>query len=75
MSLAETGTGQVSPNDAHPNRCRSTLLYQAHRCSDWVVPVDRTLGVEYFDNPGSPRRPDYIIDSPPQARWEPVIKW
>jgi hypothetical protein len=40
----------------------STLLHQAHRSSDWVITVDRTLGVEYFDNPGSTRRPDYVID-------------
>jgi hypothetical protein len=39
-----------------------TLLHQAHRSSDWVITVDRTLGVEYFDSPGSERRPDYVID-------------
>lgn len=39
-----------------------TLLHQAHRSSDWVITADRTLGVEYFDSPGSERRPDYIID-------------
>jgi len=39
-----------------------TLLHQAHRSSDWVITADRTLGVEYFDNPTSERRPDYIID-------------
>jgi hypothetical protein len=41
----------------------STLLHQAHRSSDWVITVDRTFGVEYFDSPDSPRRPDYVIDS------------
>ena len=38
------------------------LLHQAHRSSDWVITVDRTLGMEYFDSPGSARRPDYVID-------------
>ena len=38
------------------------LLHQAHRSSDWVITVDRTLGMEYFDSPGSTRRPDYVID-------------
>ncbi len=27
-----------------------------------MITVDRTLGVEYFDSPGSERRPDYVID-------------
>ncbi|HEV2635264.1 MAG TPA: hypothetical protein VGX23_08965 [Actinocrinis sp.] len=38
------------------------LLHQAHASSDWVITVDRTLGVEYFDNPSSERHPDYVID-------------
>ena len=28
------------------------LLHQAHRSSDWVITIDRTLGMEYFDSPG-----------------------
>lgn len=40
----------------------TTLLHQAHQSSDWVIAVDRTLGVEYFDNPLSSRRSDYVID-------------
>ncbi len=62
VSLAETGTGQVPRTTLTLTAADQTLLHQAHRCSDWVVTVDRTLGVEYFDNPGSLRRPDYIID-------------
>lgn len=45
----------------------TALLHQAHRCSDWVISVDRTLGIEYFDSPGSPRRPDYVIDYAPDG--------
>ena len=45
----------LSPSDG-------ALLHQAHRSSDWVITVDRTLGMEYFDSPGSARRPDYVID-------------
>ena len=48
-------TLSLSPADA-------ALLHQAHRSSDWVVTIDRTLGMEYFDSPGSGRRPDYVID-------------
>ncbi|MFJ7168133.1 ATP-binding protein [Streptomyces globosus] len=37
------------------------LLHDVHQVSDWVVTVDRTLGVEYFDH-GRADRPEYVID-------------
>ncbi|MFE2864963.1 hypothetical protein [Embleya sp. NPDC059259] len=37
------------------------LLHDVHRVSDWVVTVDRTLGVEYFDH-GRRGRTEYVID-------------
>lgn len=37
------------------------LLHDVHHASDWVVTVDRTLGVEYFDH-GRSDRPEYVID-------------
>ncbi|MGW7213580.1 methylation-associated defense system ATP-binding protein MAD8 [Streptomyces collinus] len=37
------------------------LLHDVHQTSDWVVTVDRTLGVEYFDH-GRADRPEYVID-------------
>ncbi|MCV2459438.1 hypothetical protein OEB94_09210 [Streptomyces sp. ICN988] len=37
------------------------LLHDVHQASDWVVTVDRTLGVEYFDH-GRADRPEYVID-------------
>ncbi|MEW2402245.1 hypothetical protein [Streptomyces sp. NPDC046862] len=43
------------------------LLYQAHQVSDWVVTIDRTLGLEYFDHSGDDGRPEYVIDYVPQA--------
>lgn len=43
------------------------LLYQAHQVSDWVVTVDRTLGLEYFDHSAGEGRPEYVIDYVPQA--------
>lgn len=45
----------------------STLLDHAHRCSDWVITVDRTLGVEFFDNPLGSHRPDHVIDYAPES--------
>ncbi|CDR06536.1 methylation-associated defense system ATP-binding protein MAD8 [Streptomyces iranensis] len=41
------------------------LLYQAHQASDWVVTIDRTLGLEYFDHAGQHGRPEYVIDYAP----------
>ncbi|MGZ3116800.1 methylation-associated defense system ATP-binding protein MAD8 [Streptomyces sp. H62] len=38
------------------------LLNRAHRISDWVITVDRTMGVDYFDRPAGDDRPDYVID-------------
>ncbi len=43
----------------------SSLLDHAHRCSDWVLTVDRTLGIEFFDSPRDMARPDYVIDYTP----------
>ncbi|SFO15534.1 DNA helicase HerA, contains HAS-barrel and ATPase domains [Actinomadura madurae] len=66
-AAAAVATGQVGTDmvprvtlnlDAHDG----ALLHQAHRSSDWVITVDRTMGLEYFDSPGSERRPDYVID-------------
>ncbi|MFH8595329.1 methylation-associated defense system ATP-binding protein MAD8 [Streptomyces rimosus] len=41
------------------------LLYQAHQVGDWVVTIDRTLGLEYFDHAGQHNRPEYVIDYAP----------
>lgn len=41
------------------------LLYQAHQASDWVVTIDRTLGMEYFDHAEQHGRPEYVIDYAP----------
>ncbi|WP_263249605.1 methylation-associated defense system ATP-binding protein MAD8 [Saccharopolyspora rosea] len=45
-----------------------TLLHQAHRSSDWVITIDRTMGMELFDTPSGAKHSEYIIDhSAPQA--------
>ena len=56
------GTGLVPQVTLGLSPADGALLHQAHRSSDWVITVDRTLGMEYFDSPGSARRPDYVID-------------
>jgi hypothetical protein len=42
-----------------------SLLYQVHEVSDWVLTVDRNMGIEYFDHGGLADRPDYLIDHTP----------
>lgn len=39
-----------------------SLLHQAHDTSDWVIVIDRTLGLEYFDRAGDRGSNDYVID-------------
>ncbi|MBX6166472.1 MAG: ATP-binding protein, partial [Thermobispora bispora] len=62
VTTGEVGTGLVPQVTLALTPRDSTLLHQAHSASDWVVTVDRTLGIEYFDRPSSERRPDYVID-------------
>ncbi|SCL38794.1 DNA helicase HerA, contains HAS-barrel and ATPase domains [Micromonospora pallida] len=38
------------------------LIHKAHTVSDWVLTIDRTLGLDYFDEPGSGERHHYVID-------------
>ncbi|MGH3586461.1 MAG: hypothetical protein ACRDQ0_09055, partial [Pseudonocardia sp.] len=45
----------------------SSLLDHAHRSSDWVITIDRTLGIEFFDGPRGEQRPDYVIDYAPDV--------
>ncbi|MEU7633382.1 hypothetical protein AB0C34_25950 [Nocardia sp. NPDC049220] len=39
-----------------------SLLHQAHDTSDWVIIIDRTLGLEYFDRADDRGSNDYVID-------------
>jgi hypothetical protein len=41
------------------------LIHYLHEVSDWVITVDRHLGIEFFDHGGKPGRPDYLIDHSP----------
>jgi hypothetical protein len=67
VTTGQAGTRLVPRITLSLDVADSTLLHQAHRSSDWVVTVDRTLGVEYFDNPASSRHPDYLIDIDPDG--------
>jgi DNA phosphorothioation-dependent restriction protein DptH len=41
------------------------LLHRIHDVSDWVMTLDRNMGIEYFDHAGNSQRPNYIIDHTP----------
>ena len=42
------------------------LLHQVHEFSDWVISIDRNIGVEFFDHGGRRERPEYLIDHSPE---------
>ncbi|MET7283305.1 hypothetical protein ABZS29_34080 [Kribbella sp. NPDC005582] len=64
-SVATDGTasGQVPATTLNLDGQQRSLLHQAHDVSDWVVIIDRTLGLEYFDRAtDASRRSDFVID-------------
>jgi hypothetical protein len=42
------------------------LLKRVHDVSDWVLTVDRSLGIEFFDSPASARESGYLLDYAPE---------
>lgn len=42
------------------------LLRQAHDVSDWVLTIDRNIGLEYFDSPSSVQECGYLLDFSPE---------
>lgn len=69
-ATAAVATGQVAVN-LRPvvtlvlNSDERALLHQVHEVSDWVVTLDRNMGIEFFDHRHHPSRPDYLIDHSP----------
>ena len=53
VTTGQVGAGLVPQVTLGLSPADGALLHQAHRSSDWVITVDRTLGMEYFDSPGS----------------------
>lgn len=46
------------------------LLKHVHSVSDWVLTIDRHLGVEYFDSPSSAGECGYLLDFIPESLQE-----
>jgi len=71
-ALATAVTGQTGV-DLRPvitlalNAEQRALLHQIHEVSDWVLTLDRNLGIEFFDHGGKANRPDYLIDHSPEG--------
>lgn len=69
-ATATVATGQVGV-DLRPvvtlvlKSDERALLHQVHEVSDWVVTLDRNMGIEFFDHRHHPSRPDYLIDHSP----------
>ncbi|MCB9694483.1 MAG: ATP-binding protein [Alphaproteobacteria bacterium] len=43
------------------------LLHQVHEVTDWVLTLDRNMGIEFFDHGSRRDRPDYLIDHSPDG--------
>lgn len=41
------------------------LIHTVHEVSDWVITIDRNMGIEFYDHGGKKRRPNYLIDFTP----------
>ena len=70
VAVASIARSQYLPN-ARPVIALSlsaderAMLHQVHEVSDWVMTIDRNLGIEFFDHRRHPTRPDYLIDHSP----------
>lgn len=70
VAVATVACSQYLPN-ARPVVALSlssderAMLHQVHEVSDWVLTIDRNLGIEFFDHRRHSTRPDYLIDHSP----------
>jgi hypothetical protein len=69
---ASFATGQPADEDLAPivalqlDPSAQALLKQVHEISDWVLTLDRNLGLDYFDSPSSSREAGYLLDFAPE---------
>jgi hypothetical protein len=43
------------------------LIHHVHDVSDWVITIDRNIGIEFYDHGGGSDRPEYLIDYTPSG--------
>ena len=71
-ATATVATGQTGV-DLRPvitlalNTEQRALLHHIHEVSDWVLTLDRNMGIDFFDHGGKSNRPDYLIDHSPEG--------
>lgn len=69
---ASYATGQAVGREIAPvvalqlDPAAQSLLKQVHEISDWVLTLDRNLGLDYFDSPASSRESAYLLDFAPE---------
>ena len=69
---ASFATGQPVEDNVAPvvalqlDPAAQSLLKQVHEVSDWVLTLDRNLGLDYFDSPSSSREAGYLLDFAPE---------
>jgi hypothetical protein len=69
---ASFATGQAIGDEIAPvvalqlDPAAQALLKQVHEVSDWVLTLDRNLGLDYFDSPASTRDAGYLLDFAPE---------
>jgi len=69
---ASFATGQPVEEEVAPvvalqlDPAAQSLLKQVHEVSDWVLTLDRNLGLDYFDSPASSREAGYLLDFAPE---------
>jgi DNA phosphorothioation-dependent restriction protein DptH len=69
---AASATGEVNGLDVAPllalrlDTEGQSLLRLIHTYSDWVVTIDRNLGLEYYDSPSSADDAGYLLDYAPE---------
>jgi DNA phosphorothioation-dependent restriction protein DptH len=69
---AASATGEANSPDVAPllalhlDHDNQTLLRVVHDYSDWVVIIDKNLGLEYFDSPTAADDAGYLLDYAPE---------
>ena len=67
VATGQAGTGLRPVIGLALDATERALLHQVHEVSDWVITLDRNLGIEFFDHGGRRDRPDYLIDHSPDV--------
>lgn len=67
VATGQAGLGMRPVLGLSLNAAERALLHQVHEVSDWVLTLDRNMGIEFFDHGGRRDRPDYLIDHSPDV--------